>query len=148
MNLHVSKFCSVNPSKTVLKYMFLTSSLSINIITKLLLYPNSLLISDSFFFCFIGFSLENDFFPDATFTGIVKNISDFKNQAFILMLARNPFKHMARLGPIIPNTLYLVLAGLFYYVEQNGYLKILIECDWKMNGLGMSAAYPPISFYS
>jgi len=47
--------------------------------------------------------------------------------------------------PYIPKN---KVAGPFYYGEQNGCLKILTGCVWKMNGLERRAVYPPISFYS
>ena len=48
----------------------------------------------------------------------------------------------------MPNIPKDIVAGPFYYAEQNGYLKILTGCVWKMNGLERKAAYPLISCYS
>ena len=36
--------------------------------------------------------------------------------------------------------------GLFNYVEQNGYLKILIVCDWGNGGHERGVSYPSITF--
>ena len=40
-----------------------------------------------------------------------------------------------------------IVAGPFYYAEQNGCLKILTGYVQEMNGLERKAACPPISFY-
>jgi hypothetical protein len=39
-----------------------------------------------------------------------------------------------------------IISGPFNYVEQNGYLKILIECVLGNGGRERGASYPPITF--
>ena len=39
-----------------------------------------------------------------------------------------------------------IIFGCFNYVEQNGYLKILIECVWGNGGCGKGVSCPPITF--
>jgi len=47
--------------------------------------------------------------------------------------------------PSIPKD---IVAGPFYYAEQNGCLKIFTECIWKMKMIERRAACPQIPFYS
>ena len=47
-----------------------------------------------------------------------------------------------------PNVSKDIFARPFYYAEQNGCLKILTVCAWKMNGLDRKAECPPISCYT
>ena len=48
----------------------------------------------------------------------------------------------------VPNISKDIVAGLFYYAEQNGCPAILTGCVWKTNELEGKAACPPISCYS
>ena len=46
----------------------------------------------------------------------------------------------------MPNIPKEIVAGPFYYAEQNGHLKILTGCVWGKGGRERGFSCPPITF--